>query len=234
MLEDFNSLKKILPPKRIRNVFCISDKYKFVYVSNPKAGCTTLKLLLSRWHLEDPNFSAKNLHNRNVLPLLTPAKLTREERDSILKGDYFIFSFVRHPVSRILSAYYSKIVNNKFQKKEILSAMGHCKDDITHQIGLDEFIDVLEKTSDNKMNPHWRPQYLNLLIGHVPYNYIGKLENLCEDINAIREKIAVPDYSIPWKNKINKKIKINEDLTENLKTRIETIYDKDYEIFGYD
>ena len=99
---NYQEIRERLGNQRFRNVMHISRTYKYVYVANPKAACSTLKLILSKAEVNDPDYTPESLHQRKHLPLLTPNKLTRQEQGALFGGSYYLFSFVRHPFNRAL------------------------------------------------------------------------------------------------------------------------------------
>ena len=106
---EYHEIRERLGARRFRNVMHISRTFNYVYVANPKAACSTLKLVLSKAESNDPDFTPESLHNRKHLPLLTPNKLSSKEQGALFDGSYYLFSFVRHPFKRALSAYTDKI-----------------------------------------------------------------------------------------------------------------------------
>lgn len=84
-----------------------SRKHDLVYVNLPKAGCTTIKNYL--YYLDNGVFYGRPLHihfdhsaflRSDNEPIELLAKLTRRAK---------VFTFIREPVSRIMSCYNDKI-----------------------------------------------------------------------------------------------------------------------------
>lgn len=231
---DYQEIRERLGARRFRNVMHISRTFNYVYVANPKAACSTLKLILSKVENNDPEFTPQSLHNRKHLPLLTPNKLTRKEQGALFDGSYYLFSFVRHPFKRALSAYTDKIHGNKKQKREILEAMGKAGEKLNYPVSFDEFVAVIADQDPATLNPHWRPQTLNLATDLINYDFIGKLENFAADLAMVRDRLELPDFGIPHKNRKAHKATAVQTVSPDTRIHLETLYTKDLQAFSYD
>ena len=81
------------------------------------------------------------------------------------------------------------------------------------------------------MNPHWRPQHLNIFDGVIDYDFIGHLESFAEDISTVSEATGLPIEAVVRRNTLEPR-----NLFEgrpDLVRRVEVIYSKDFELFGY-
>jgi len=231
---EYHEVRERLGAQRFRNVMHISRTFKYVYVANPKAACSTLKLILSKAENNDPEFTPQSLHNRKHLPLLTPNKLTRMEQGALFDGSYYLFSFVRHPFKRALSAYTDKILGNKKQKREILEAMGKADEKLNYPVSFEEFVVVIADQDPATLNPHWRPQTLNLATDLINYDFIGKLENFAADLAIVRARLKLPDFGIPHKNRKSHKATAVQAVSPATRQQLEKLYAADLQAFSYD
>jgi len=230
---EYQEIRERLGARRFRNVMHISRTFKYVYVANPKAACSTLKLILSKAENNDPEFTPQSLHNRKHLPLLTPNKLTRKEQGALFDGSYYLFSFVRHPFKRALSAYTDKVLGNKKQKREILEAMGKADEKLNYRVSFDEFVAVIADQDPATLNPHWRPQHLNLAIDLITYDFIGHLENFNADIATVCAHLQLPDFGIPHKNRKSHKASTVQLVSPETMQKLEALYAQDLQLFAY-
>ena len=94
------------PPEKANYLINISKTYKYVYLETPKVACSTIKRTFQKAEVTALGGEvAKNIHDKNLSPLLSPLDI-QNGLDSMFEGDeFFRFSFVRNPYSRILSAY---------------------------------------------------------------------------------------------------------------------------------
>ncbi|MEM1157743.1 MAG: sulfotransferase family 2 domain-containing protein [Verrucomicrobiota bacterium] len=190
------------------------------------------------------HFSIAELVEREYLPVSYYNKAIR-------------FSFVRHPVSRVISLY-RYLIKKGIVRKEVA---------FSEFIGVVEIALREELPSRNLINSHiaWegdcpkyrrgispspglfnsialsqcRPQvdWLKVPAG-LPVEkegwgcaqFIGKVENLSEDFQALSEKLAYNWPSLPM---LNVSSSPKPSLTFDDQKKIEKIYAKDFEAFGY-
>lgn len=131
--------------------------------------------------------------------------------------DYFMFTFVRNPYARSVSLW-------KYLKPKL---------------SFTDFIDWLED-NDSKKSFHdiahikscayYLNFYKNTFSGD---RYIGRVENLDEDINYICNKIGLPPLKV-LKLRQTKHKKYQEYYDTKSIKRIEKIYFQDFELFNYE
>lgn len=133
----------------------------------------------------------------------------------------FIFTFVRNPYTRTLSAY-KYLVNggktpiDKADKKKYID-----------NTNFDTFVlNKLEYAS--KYQQHFRPHYFWLPDGA---DFIGYYENFQQDIEKLRQIILMKDAPIPHKNKTN--YDHSYVISRDTRDIIYEIYKKDFELFSY-
>jgi hypothetical protein len=109
-----------LPPNP-RNTFVL-ERYRVVYVSTPKAACTSLKWVVAGLGGEDPESFARgvsggttaagSIHTRGLwrkVPQLS--RLSDEKLGEIdAENGWHVFAVVRHPTSRLWSAWQQKLL----------------------------------------------------------------------------------------------------------------------------
>jgi len=144
--------------------------------------------------------------------------------------EYFKFSFVRNPWSRMVSMskfpFYGCVVENNL-------------------LGIDSYIN---KFSPVEIDPRSASEkdrssipviqdavYLNIL--NEELDFIGRFENLQEDLDTVYEKIGHPGKKLPHHTKSKPCIRKNSyTLYYGPKTRevVGNLYKKDIEHFGYE
>jgi len=144
-----------------------------------------------------------------------------------------VFTVVRDPVARFWSACQDKIVQNPgsriaeevaaFYKQAPLAA-----------ISPEMLLDYVEQTPIYKIEEHVRPQWACCGYGRIPFRFIARVENLPADIAQAVELGLFPSAaaaSIPHSNR--SKPVVEDQVKQQLKSRIEACYSKDFEVFGY-
>ena len=216
----------------------ISLKYNYLFTETPKVACSTVKTVLQRMELDDPQFfreEFEDIHHRSFSPLIRPVQIANLDR--LLKSSIFKFCFVRNPYSRLLSAYLEKICGNKSQKKAILEALGKSGEDLTQSVSFSEFVQLICNQSDEEMDPHWRPQYQQPFQKGITYDFVGKLESFPEDLHDALSKIN-RDFAKylghEKRHATGAKEHLKKYYTAELIEMVKRLYRDDFEFFGYD
>ncbi|MEX0598214.1 MAG: sulfotransferase family 2 domain-containing protein [Candidatus Paceibacterota bacterium] len=193
-------------------VICHKSKLCFVHI--PKTGGTSIEKFL-------------NLRKRKNLYGVTNGKALHHLTYTELKkhfpklDNYFTFSLVRHPYSRLLSDY------NWFRTLPVVQTWGHCIDDF---LTLVEDIVINKSYDDDKHYDHFKPQYEYVCEGtQIKVKHLGKLENIEETFQLLRTKFGINKSSL-HKNKTGP----HNELTDEQKKRVFKLYSDDFKIFGYE
>jgi len=155
--------------------------------------------------------------------------------------EYFTFSFVRNPYSRVISLY------NYLGYGKIISISAFINTVLSKKVKEDHFF--------------FRAQYDYLYNdeGRLLVDFVGKLENISEDIEYALNKAGLEGKNLPHINKSDKGLKRGitsliskpsllkhfqlkrlfsqqkaSELSEEQKDSIYRIYTKDFEYFGYE
>lgn len=226
-------LKGYFPDGKVAGRICPLPDEGCIYVKNAKAGCSTVILWLHRVHTGDHEFLPQvNIHKEHRLPQVKHVGWDTVAR--MLAGDAFRFSFVRDPIGRVESAYRDKILAVKNDRWRVLvqETLGMPVDP-NRELTFDQFLAALELQDPLRMDPHWRPQHLNLLHGLVEYDLVGRLENFAGDLARVRELAGLPDVPIEVRNVVPKPSGRLVDGHPDLLRKVQDIYARDYELYGY-
>merc|ERR1711976_548318 len=94
--------------------FILDPKHKALYCFTPKVGSTTWKYTLLKLNSINGTVDVDNVHNRQLfsghpMTMLGYTNMTRAENEAVLRDDQNVrFTFVRHPIERLISAYRDK------------------------------------------------------------------------------------------------------------------------------
>jgi hypothetical protein len=144
----------------------------------------------------------------------------------------FKFFFLRDPSSRILSAYKDKVVRRGY-----LSAGGKIKSSsflhASSPPSFEEFLTYLENDG-LYANAHWAPQASLLLLPVRMFDYIGRFENLRDDLNYVVGKIFDKELSgslnIIGPPPTGSSNDYMEHLTQDQLRRIANLYKEDFHL----
>lgn len=156
----------------------------YTIVINPKSACSTLKFNLWReeyatgatpWR---PPGMRGGIHRKNNTPI-QKVPLAEMERALFEKP---VFSIVRNPYTRVLSAYLDKIAGEKKEKRHLLLSMGYAQN---IPVTFAEFVDFICSQDSREMDAHYAPQIFLMQADYVAYAKIGSVETIDESIAQI-------------------------------------------------
>jgi hypothetical protein len=222
----------------------ISQRYRYVYMDNPKTGCSSLKSALVQLEIKNiltqmDHYDWRVFHDRSKSPLTRLDDLRHPTSLSTLQREgYRFITMVRNPYTRLLSCYRDKILGNSFQKHQVLAVLGNPDGPIETDISFSEFVHAVSQQADKDMNPHWRLQSSQILHGILDYEFIGRFEDYERDFIEIFRAIGVVDEDIPEHRHLNRtKTGPSEHCeafyTPELQEAVYQRYRPDFDNFGY-
>ena len=172
----------------------------------------------------------------NVLgtPFVKPFQLEDKMFEHILSS-YYVFTFVRNPFERILSAYLDKVANDRPECLEICSdlCVGSGRD-----VTFRDFLSAVESRLKigQYVDKHWRPQYLQCGSGTIQLRSAGKVESIDKDFSRILKDLGCSSDRLITINPhaTNAKEKIAQYYDNDCRDRVVRMYKDDFEQFGYD
>jgi hypothetical protein len=194
------------PPHRKHSTFVLPN-WKLVYVSNPKAACTTIKWMLADLQgideqtfyssLREETTRGTTIHqHRPYWGAGTPRlqALTLEQVAAITpENGWFVFSMVRHPGNRLWSAWQSKLLlreprlQAQYAGEPWLPRIPETTDDVVED--WERFIRAV--AADPKMpimqDQHFRPQSTLLTVKKTKYDRLydtSEFDLMAKDIRA--------------------------------------------------
>ena len=228
------------------NLFVV-EKYKIVYCSVPKVACTVWKGIMAK--LQGLNIS-KGIHKNTKGKLKILSNYSVGERETILKT-YRKFLFVREPFERLLSAYrdcfwgkyktkqdYWKDYQGKI-KQVLMSRTSLPNETYSGNVTFEQFATylVLRLREGGLFQEHWREQYKLCHPCRIQFDYIGHYETMAEDAMFIlrktnlENKVNFPEWQPTDTSELMQKYYSTLSL---LRIRqLQSIYNKDFELFGY-
>ena len=168
----------------------ISIKNKFLFVSNSKCASSTIKYYLQKKEFEGSYFDVediKDVDDKKKSPLISPFQLDEAALGKALFSDQFKrFAFVRDPYARVAANYLYKIIKvpGSAPAREFRRLSGK-----SGEISFLDFVEFICSQKDKYMNPHWKPLSSCMMMPDVKYDFIGKVENLREDLVSLGKVI---------------------------------------------
>ena len=199
----------------------ISHKYKFIFIRIPKTGSTSIenfcKMIDKDSIISDETKAPYGHYTASQLKNIVTEKQWKE---------YFKFCFIREPNSWVISQYrYNLQYYYKFEQLQIIL-------DKNKKLRLPEDNILTEKDIiklyillDCWFSYSNQIQYIDEQI-----DFIGKFENLQEDLNKILKILNInTEYKIEHLNKSNsQKLTLNDDSRDIIKI----LFKKDFELYN--
>ncbi len=213
----------------------VSERYRYVYINNPKTGCTSLKSALAELETRDTDAAVDAFDIRYIHGAASPLKrhwplFPRATLSQRLRRGYRFVSFVRNPYTRLLSCYLDKIVRRYEPALRTLPG-GERPADFA------AFVRAIVTQPDRAMDPHWRPQTANLHHDRIPYTFLGRFETYPRDFARIFEVLAIPEDRRPPVRHLNPTSREGQSLADLYTSEIQDLvyerYRDDFVAYGY-
>jgi hypothetical protein len=195
-----------------------------VYISNPKAGCSTIKQSLKAAQADDYERRGAGF-KRIDQPHGGDDCLRREGLTPAACRERYVISCVRNPFTRALSGYLDKV--SPPGAKPLPEFWGR---------KVDTFEDYLRALSGHKapyLNPHFRPQHINIDYPRIKYDAIFFLENLpalSRFLTRIYPNFKLETHAPHSRGAADK---LRRHYTDEAVDLVRALYARDFELFGY-
>lgn len=205
---------------------CYIPSKRLCFVSNPKAGCSSIKGSL--WLAEAPETYDGAPHAPNA-----PFKVTLDDliadRENLCGSSFF--TVVRNPYVRILSAYLEKIQDRNDQnvRLQFLARYGLSND---RDVSFEDFLDIIATDSPDQVDPHFASQHINTLSSVITPAFVGHLERfdrVAEFLSAFG--IALRRHA---PHATGAHDRVSQFFTRTTLSSVEKLYEQDFELFGYE
>ncbi|MCC5811246.1 MAG: sulfotransferase family protein [Ectothiorhodospiraceae bacterium] len=236
--EWFNPLLSTLDGRverhRVNPRILVSEQQRFVFYRIPKAGHSTVGNTLLHYDPTVTDEQRAELQDAGdkIGVYLRPRDLGIR-RSRVAWRDYFLFTFVRNPFHRTLSAYLDKVVRDR---PPAAKNLGDSPTQDGSTIGFSEFLDKLEAGALYR-GPHWAPQVSLLPKDRSRLNFIGRLERIDSDLPQLIGKLFGSDASAEVRNwdphRTDSASKLASYYDAAAVDRVRRMFREDFEAFGY-
>jgi hypothetical protein len=198
-----------------------------VYVQNNKAACTTIKRSLLESLIPPEEITESSLNTRREGPFATHLlDCDRATIADILARP--IFTVVRNPYVRILSAYLDKL------KPGSRVRMWFCRRFSIKDLARISFLDFLTCIASQhprRIDAHFAPQYVVTLAHHVDYDFVGSVEQM-DDVAAYLRRNHL-SFITNREHATKAASFLEEHYCERTEALVREIYAEDFCMFGY-
>lgn len=219
----------------LRRTLTYFPELKLVYMRNAKSGTRTFLRTLTRTAKQHPvaktpgtRIGAKRTvgGGRSIGAGL----LGHATPDEIVAAQFF--TVVRHPLVRLVSGFLNKIGTEHDQKvwNGFCSHYGLERD---RRLTFPEFVALIHDDDPQKVDRHFRAQWINVSYGLIPFAHIGQLEDLQPTADFLNS-IGVGEIVSFQKHATNANSTYMDFYSdpETLKKAVE-MFEKDFERFNY-
>ncbi|HHL22728.1 MAG TPA: hypothetical protein ENJ52_14545 [Aliiroseovarius sp.] len=216
----------------------VSNDGRIIYVNNAKAACTSVTSVVFHYTFGRPPEKGETLNN----PAFRYSKpYWKENLAALRSGTAFVFTSVRDPLARSLSAF-----RNFFIDQRNRSAPPHLRairrfgfrEDMPISKKFDIFLDYAETSlaiDPLHTDQHFRRQVDNVAYDHITFDLIVRVESLAAGLARIPELAGIEDPHSAFVQQPHRNRSNPQDFFPNAeqRARIFSIYRPDYEAFDY-
>lgn len=215
------NIKSLLKPYKHVNIYV--PQLNLIYLSITKTGNSSIKsMLLDKVDVKYDKDEYLTIHRKSndTFQRITTKEITENK-------DAFKFSVVRNPFDRLVSCYKNKILEEEYLP--IQEGFGKI---FYKGMPFEEFVIKVCKIPDIFSDRHFRSQYSYLYYkDKLIVDYLGKFENLEEDLSYIIDKYKLE--AVPHINKSSIKSDYRDYYTPELVRMVYKRYEDDIIKFNY-
>lgn len=223
--------------RRVYHHMTMSDDRVFLFARNSKCACTNIRQILFRY--SRGRFSDR-VHDEQGFRQGTA--YWREFEAAIAGGETIVFTFVRHPERRVISAFRNLVLDQRHfseHHRAPLEARGFDLKKAADE-NFETFLGYIEDcfvVSPEWVDRHWRLQTVNVSWDAIDYGFVGRVERFDDDMRRLFELAGKAGFlgenGDVLGARFNPSVKDSVSVTPEQRARIERLYAPDYEAFGY-
>lgn len=227
--------------QQIKNRITVIPQFKCMYVAVPKVATSTIIRNL-HYMVYEENQKFNEVIRYSMKGFIRPdsdlsGHFLKQVVSVLNSKDYFVFTFVRNPYSRILSAYLNKFQHRGKEGEGYRKRLGF---EVYSVVGDIPFLDFLKRLRDyapDDLNVHFAPQwYLLGLNKAMKYDFIGRLENMTTDLPYLLTQLS-KDQRVKTLHQAphatNASNKLQQYYGEEEQALVAEIYADDFQYLGY-
>jgi len=206
----------------------ISHKHKFVFLSVPKTGSSSIREALFPYSdiLSNGDTKSPYFHHVSAKVLKNHFRKMGWNWD-----DYFKFAFVRDPWDKLVSSY-NYALNMAGNTSNLIPDVFKIKClEIEKLKGFEEYLEYIR---NNMISNQYLNQYLKLYSdeGDLLIDFVGNFETIQDDFNHALDEIGLPRVALPHINKSKHK-HFTECYSEQGRSLVAEMFKEDVDKFGY-
>jgi hypothetical protein len=177
------------PSQTVDYVSNISERFGYFYLANPKVASTSILRCLQSAEVDgDASRLPDSVHERSRSPLLSFATASLSPEQILGDANFFRFTYVRNPFTRILSAYIEKIETDAEERERLLPDLGLQRDRIPSLL---EFLKAVQAQRDDWRDIHWTTQSRLIQTNNIDYSFIGRFESFTQTFPLVLDRLGI-------------------------------------------
>jgi len=147
----------------------------------------------------------------------------RQEVGNDIFSSYYKFSFVRNPWAKVVSQFYYLKT-----RPDLLQMMG-----LHRWSPFRSYLKALEKSHEMHVQSMEQHQFIYTQEEGCIVDFVGRFENLHNDFRIVSNRLGMGDVSLPHARKSKRTKPYQTFYTARQRQLIETIYQRDIQLFDY-
>ena len=211
----------------------VLEELRAIYVNIPKTGCTSVKKFFSSYY----NWKVvENVHQResDIYSYIINKDISSKKYD-----EFYKFSFVRNPFSRLYSAFKDKIKPGIEHPVFIdCVEIGLYKLGLRKEHSFSQFVNLVCSTPSELLDLHVKPQWQFIFTSDNEkiVNDLYRFEDFSAEMLRLTQRLGIHIKleDIPHENRAQVRLDEYKQFYDiDTITAVAKRYDKDFEIFGY-
>lgn len=194
----------------------ISRPHKFIFIRVPKTACSSMREALNKYcdvnHIFKPHLQAST-----AMDILTPE----------IWRDCFKFSFVRHPLDRLVSQYHYILKHKDLPHNRFVENIHNIYEYL--RFDMSDYTFHHQRERNRTLQKSWVVDGGGKLL----VDYVGRFENLEQDFFHVTNTVGIGRVELPHINTTTHKPYMEYYDTRTLDLAYE-IFHEDFEFFGYE
>jgi hypothetical protein len=224
----------------------VSHVHKYFCVAIPKVACSKIKLVLQQLEGLPIPPQPLRIHYRNTPGIRFVPSIadfaTSDAVEILTSNEWFRFTFVRNPYSRLFSAYKSQVMDLTSPyvgfRESIRQKAGYPTPAgaALGMVGFADFVSYIAEQPDDQRDGHWKSQVETIHLDLIRYDFIGRFETFQQDFSAVLERFDAPTELVSsLGERVNTTVRLPLAVAyhRQLADLVYAIYRRDFETFGY-
>lgn len=238
-VRSFKGKPRIILPERETTYEAKSEKLilkdlNSIYVVIYKTGCTSIKTFFSDYYGWDEVVNVHNIDSEIYEHVINESLLSTKYED------YYKFTFVRNPFSRIFSAFKNK-VSPGTESPAFIDGVGKgiYKMGVRSWDSFEDFVNIVCATPDRYCDPHVKPQWRYIVSdsGYLVVDELYKFEDFGREINRLLKKLDLMEEEarFPHKNRTqSNEFEYIKHYNQRIAQKVIDKYKIDFKLFNYE